>query len=97
VCSGLAEDLGEAGEGLLAQFDARQIPDADDLGGLAAHALDDDVLELFDVGKPAQRVDGELEGLVSRNRRATELSRSHFHILLPDRVLNVERGQAVVL
>ena len=43
----LAEDLGKAGEGLLAELDARQILDANDLRRFAAHALDDDVLEFF--------------------------------------------------
>ena len=74
-----------------------EILDANDLRRLAAHALDDDVLELFGVGKPAQRIDGELEDLVVRNRRAAELSRNHLDVLLLDRLLHVERGEAVGL
>ena len=74
-CAGiLAEDLRKAGEGLLAELDARQILDANDLRRLAANALDDDVLEFFYVGKPTERIDGELEGLVGWNRRAAQLS-----------------------
>ena len=81
---------------LLAQLDSADVLDAHDggsligFGGLEGLAgsgggrlgLDDDVLELLDIGDPAQSIDGELKELIGGRRRPADLSRSHLNVLV---------------
>ena len=96
---------------LLAQLDPADVLDAHDrggwtgLGGLQGLAgcggrwlgLDDDVIELFYIGHPAQSIDGKLKELVGGRRRPADLSRRDLNILVLDCVLNLQHRQPVGL
>ncbi len=78
-----------------AEFHARDVAQPHDraAGGIGAH---DDVGEFLRVGQPAGRVDLHLERRARGRRRLPDLAGRDLHVLLVDRVLDVERGQAEV-
>src|SRR5262249_13968923 len=94
---------------LLTQLDRGDVPDAHDCGGLISLSrlerltglvcrwlgLDDDVLELRDVRKPAHHLNGELGELIRGDRWSAELSRCYLNILVLDCALNLENGETV--
>ena len=96
---------------LLAQLYPGDVLDAHHYGGLiglgglerlagfggGGFGLDDDILELFYIGHPAQGVDGELEHLVGGRRRSADLSRRHLNVLVLDCVLDVQNRQSIGL
>ena len=105
---GIHQDLGglapgEAGEvavRLLAKLHTGDIADANDLGrltGLGWYRLDDNVLELRHIVQPAQRVYGQLKGLILGHRGAAQLTGNHLGVLLPDSVGHIHRGKAEIL
>ncbi len=94
----VAANLGKGAVGLLAQFHPGDVSNAHNLRFFrAARALDDDILELLDIGQTAKGVDGELEHLVGRHRRTAHLSGYDLHILALDGVDHVQGGQVEIL
>src|SRR4029453_19183562 len=69
---------------LLAPVHPRDIAQSHDLRGRAGSVLDDDLLELARVGKPAEGVDRELEGLSVRHWRSAELAGHDLDVLALD-------------
>ncbi len=67
--------------------------DQDDSAAVGA-VLDDDVVELPGIGEAANDADGHLKGLLGIGGLLTELTCGDFHVLLGERVGNVECGEA---
>ena len=87
----VAVDFRKGAVGLLAEFDPGHIAHAHDLRLFgAAGTLDDDIFELLHVGQTAQGVDGKLEDLVGRRRRAAHLTGHHLDILALDGIDHVQ-------
>ena len=72
-----------------AEFDARDVAQAHDgaAGGVGAH---DDVAEFLRVGEPPGGVDLHFERRARRGRRLADLAGGDLHVLLVDRVLDVD-------
>ena len=68
---------------------------AEPQGGLAPGAgADHDVVELLGIAEPAHGIDLRREHGTGRRRGAADLPRSHLDVLLGDRVLHVDGGDA---
>ncbi len=89
----LAVHVEKLAVGLGAELDAADIADAGHRAAGCALCLDRDLLELRHGGEPTAQVDRELEGLICRGRRRTDLPGRHLLALLLDRIDDVDRYQ----
>ncbi len=96
----IAEDDGrlvaeEGGRGILqrSELDAGGIAQAHRGAGRRIGA-NDDVAELRGIAQPPDRIDLHFEGRAGRRRRLADLAGGDLDVLLGDRVLDVDRGDA---
>ena len=74
-----------------AQFDAANVPNAHDLSALGR--TNNDILELFRLGQPAERRKGDLQQAARAGRWIADLPGRNLQVLLAQRVDHVAHGQ----